>query len=367
MGCSLAYQLSRRGVQVVLLERAQLGSGSTAKCAGGVRQQFSNETNVRLQRLAVRLFGDFEAETGGHADFRQVGYLFLLTQPAMVEEFRQLLSMWHREGVTEARWVEPEEALRLSPVLNVEDVLGCTFCPTDGLASPADVTAGYAAAARRHGARLLEGVEVVGIEVAEGRVRGVRTLEGEISTPLVFCCAGAWSAEVGRMAGVDLPVSPYRRHVFVTGPFPQVPRTNPMTVDFATSFYFHPEGDGVLFGMSDRSEPPTFNTEVDWSFLERVVEVAAHRAPALEQAGVKTGWAGLYETTPDHQAILGPVADPEGFWCACGFSGHGFMQAPAAALVLAQMLVEGKAEVDVSALGYDRFLRGALVAERNVI
>ncbi|HLQ60431.1 MAG TPA: FAD-binding oxidoreductase [Candidatus Acidoferrales bacterium] len=367
MGCALAYQLARRQVEVVLLERAELGSQSTGKCAGGVRQQFSSESNVRLQMLAVRLLKEFEQETGQPADFRQLGYLFVLSRPKDVEDFRRNLEMWHRVGLKEARWLGPDEAARLVPVLATDDVLGCTFCPTDGIASPADVTAGYAAAARRQGARLREGVEVKGIELASGVVGGVQTSEGEISTRAVFNCAGAWSGQVGRMVGLEVPVLPYRRHIFVTDSFPLVPRTNPMTVDFATSFYFHPEGDGVLLGMSDREEPPGFSTEVSWTFLERIVEVAARRAPALTEAGIKTGWAGLYETTPDHQAVLGPVEEVPGFWCGCGFSGHGFMQAPAAALLLSQLLLDGRSEIDLGSFAFARFARGQLVAERNVI
>jgi len=367
MGCALAYQLSRRGVDVLLLERETIGSQSTGKCAGGVRQQFSTEANVRMQRMSVRMLENFAAETGHAADFRQIGYLFLLTQPQQVEDFRHNMDMWHRVGLTEARWVDPDEAARMVPVLNVADVLGCTFCPTDGIASPADVTAGYASAARRHGARLKEGVEVTGVDVASGHVRGVRTSAGEVATRLVFNCAGAWSASIGRMAGLEIPVLPYRRQIAVTGTFPAVPRTTPMTVDFQTSLYFHPEGDGLLIGMSDRSEAPGYGTDVNWEFLEKTIEQASHRAPALASAGIKTTWAGLYEITPDHQAILGPMREVEGFWCAAGFSGHGFMQAPAAALLLTQLLLDGKSEIDISFFAFERFARGSLVKERNVI
>jgi glycine/D-amino acid oxidase-like deaminating enzyme len=367
MGCALAYQLARRDVDVLLLERETLGSQSTGKCAGGVRQQFSMEANVRLQRLAVRLFEDFEQETGHPADFRQIGYLFVLTLPQHVEDFRHNMEMWHRVGLTEARWVDPDEAARMVPVLNVEDVLGCTYCPTDGVASPADVTSGYAAAARRHGARIKEGVEVVGVDVSGGRVQGVRTSAGDVATRVLFNCAGAWSASIGRMAGLEIPVLPYRRHIAVTGTFPQVPRTNPMTVDFQTSLYFHPEGDGVLIGMSDRTDPPGYLTDVNWEFLEKMLEQATRRAPALASAGIKTAWAGLYETTPDHQAILGPVPEVDGFWCAAGFSGHGFMQAPAAALLLAQLLLDHRSEIDISPFAFTRFARGSLVRERNII
>ena len=366
-GCALAYQLAKRKVDVVLLERETLGSQSTGKCAGGVRQQFSTDANVKVQRMSVKMLESFEQDTGHPADFRQIGYLFLFTQPQQVEDFRHNMEMWHRVGLTEARWVDPAEAAKMVPVLNVDDVLGCTFCPTDGIASPADVTAGYASAARRLGARLKEGVEVTGIDIASGRVQGVRTSAGDIATRLIINCAGAWAASIGRLAGLEIPVLPYRRHIAVTGTFPALPRTTPMTVDFHTSLYFHPEGDGVLIGMSDRSEPPGFVTDVDWEFLEKMFAQAARRAPALASAGVKTAWAGLYESTPDHQAILGPVAELEGFWCAAGFSGHGFMQAPAAALLLTQLLLDHKSEIDISPFAFERFARGALVTERNVI
>src|SRR4029077_18060399 len=215
------------------------------------------------------MFETFEQETGHPADFRQIGYLFVLTLPQQVEDFRRNMEMWHRLGLTEGRWVDASEAARMVPVLNVDDVLGCTFCPTDGIASPADVTSGYAIAARRLGARLKEGVEVLGVDVAGGRVQGVRTTAGDVATRLLFNCAGAWSASIGRMAGLEIPVLPYRRQVAVTGPFPAVPRNNPRTVDFQTSLYFHPEGDGVVIGMSDRGEPPSYATDVNWEFLEK--------------------------------------------------------------------------------------------------
>ncbi len=367
MGCALAYQLARRDVDVLLLERETLGSQSTGKCAGGVRQQFSMEANVRLQRLAVRLLEDFEQETGHPADFRQIGYLFVLTLPQQVEDFRNNMEMWHRVGLTEARWVDADEANRMVPVLDVEDVLGCTFCPTDGIASPADVTSGYAAAARRHGARIKEGVEVVGADISGGRVQGVRTSAGDVATRVLFNCAGAWSSSIGRMAGLEIPVLPYRRHIAVSATFPQVPRNSPMTVDFQTSLYFHPEGDAVLIGMSDRADPPGYVTDVNWEFLEKMLEQAARRAPALASAGIKTAWAGLYESTPDHQAILGPVPEVDGFWCAAGFSGHGFMQAPAAALLLAQLLLDQRSEIDISPFAFTRFAKGSLVREKNII
>jgi sarcosine oxidase subunit beta len=293
--------------------------------------------------------------------------MFLLTRPQEVEAFGRQMEMWHRVGLSEATWLSPTEALEKVPALEVGDVLGCTFCPTDGIASPDAVTMGYAAAARRCGARISEGEEVTGIEVSKGRVTGIRTTRREISTRVVFNCAGPWSRSIGVLAGVEVPVLPYRRHIWVTGPMREVARDSPFTVEFATTFYFHPEGDGLLFGMSDREEASTFSTDVSDAFAERTFEVGMRRLPALEDAGIKTAWAGLYESTPDHQAILGPVVGLEGFWCACGFSGHGFMQAPAAGSLLAQLLVDGRSEIDIAPLAHSRFAAGGLVAERNVI
>src|SRR3989442_3375329 len=232
MGRARASRPAKRAVDVILLGRETLGSQSTGKCAGGVRQQFSMEANVRLQRLSVRLFADFERETGHPADFRQIGYLFVLTLPQQVEDFRNNMEMWHRAGLTEARWVDPAEAVRMVPVLNVDDVLGCTFCPTDGIASPADVTSGYASAARRPGARLEEGVRVIGIDVANGRVQGVRTSDGDMATRLLFNCARAWSSSIGRMAWLDIAVPPYPRHIAVTGTISAGSRHKPMNVEF---------------------------------------------------------------------------------------------------------------------------------------
>src|SRR2546427_344396 len=174
IGCALAYQLSKRNVDVLLLERETLGSQSTGKCAGGVRQQFSSEGNVRLQRMSVGMLEHFRDEIGHPADFRQIGYLFVLTQPQRVEDFRHNMEMWQRVGLNDARWVDATEASRMVPILNVDDVLGCTFCPSDGIASPADVTSGYAAAARRLGARLKEGVAGPRIDLPPRKGQGGR-------------------------------------------------------------------------------------------------------------------------------------------------------------------------------------------------
>ncbi len=367
IGCSIAYHLARAGLRVTLCERGELGAQSTGRCAGGVRQQFSSETNVRIGQLSVGMLQRFEEEVGTPAGFRQIGYLLLLSTEEQVASFRRQLAMWHRLGLAEARWVTPAEAQALSPAISTAGLLGGTFCPTDGIASPSDVTAGYAAAARRLGATVRTGVAAHSITVRGGRVTGVETAAGPIAAPLVFNCAGAWSAAIAATAGFALPVAPYPRHIFVGDGCRQVSRETPMTIDLATSFYFHPEGDGVLFGMGERDEQSTFATEVDWSLLERIQPVAARRAPPLVEVGIRTAWAGLYEVTPDHQPFVGPAAEPAGLWCASGFSGHGFQQAPAVGALVAQLLATGRSEIDLSAFDPQRRLTGGGEPETTFI
>src|SRR5438105_9570038 len=172
IGCSIAYHLARRGGKVIVLERETLGSQSTGRCAGGVRQQFSSPGNVQLQQLSFRLLARLESETGVDPEFRHIGYLFVLTNESDVSDFRGLLPMWHRGGVSDARWLEPHEVRELAPLIQGEDILGGTFCPSDGIASPHAVTLAYSGAARRLGVNLREGVAVEGIVHDRGRVRG---------------------------------------------------------------------------------------------------------------------------------------------------------------------------------------------------
>ena len=367
VGCSIAYHLARRGATVVLVERDTLGSQSTGRCAGGVRRQFSSSANVVMQQLSVELLAGLEAETGVDPEFRHIGYLFVLTSDKQVEDFRRFLLMWHETGVTDARWLEPREVRELAPLIQGDDIMGGTFCPSDGIASPHAVTLAYAAAARRLGVKFIEGVEVDGIVQQAGRVQSVRTTAGEISTSAIFNCAGAWARKVGALAGVDIPIEPYPRNIFVTNPMPDVSRRHPMTIDFATSFYFHPEGDGLLFGMGMADEQPSFDTTVDWGVLDAMADVIDRRAPRLGTAGIQTAWAGLYEMTPDHQPILGPVDSVEGFWCACGFSGHGFQQAPAVGYLLAQWFSGEPPQAPLDVFAHRRFATGTVEPENNVV
>lgn len=365
VGCSLAYHLSLAGMRPLLLERGDFGAGSTARGAGGVRQQFSTEINVRVGMLSRRLLADFEEEVGATADLRSIGYLFVASTSEHMDRLERNVAMQHAVGLSDVRLLTCDEVAALVPQLNVDDVRGGSFCPSDGIAGPNEVTSGYVAAARRRGAQVVEGVSVDGIERNGDAVIAVMAAGTRIPTPLVVNCAGPYAAAVASLASVDVPVKPFRRHLFLTETF-ALDREPPMTVDMATSFYFHPEGDGYLLGMSDPAEPSSFDTTVDWGFLEHLVEHATHRLPALERAAIKTGWAGLYEVSPDNQAIVGE-SELAGFWLCCGFSGHGFMQAPAVGRLLAAEITGAGSEIDLTPFRPDRFSRGASTPEVSVI
>jgi sarcosine oxidase, subunit beta len=365
MGCSLAYHLARAGRRVVVIDRGRIGQGATAAAAGGIRAQFSTEVNIRIGMEAKRVLAHLVDETGQTADFRQVGYLFLLTTNEERQRFSENVRLQRRLGMEDVVELTPAEAGAMVPGLRTDDLSGATFCPSDGLAGPNDVTYGYANAARRLGAVILEETPLDGFLTSGGRVDGIRTLAGEIACADTVICAGPWSAAVGTMLGRTIPIEPSRRQVFVTEPFDGIGRRSPMTIDFHTSFYFHPEGDGVLFGMSDPATPDGDNTAVDWSFLDKITAVAERRWPPLLDARVKSAWAGLYENTPDFQPLIGPLQ--AGLWIAAGFSGHGFMMAPVIGRWLSSWMTDGAPATDLRAFAPDRFAAGTLQPEQNVV
>jgi sarcosine oxidase subunit beta len=367
MGCAIAHALAERGMRdVVVLERDQIGRGATANAAGGVRQQFSTEANIRLARESIRVWETFQERFGREIGLRQQGYLFLLTDPAEEPVFRQNVALQQSLGVP-SRWVTPREIAQLNPGVVWDDVIGGTFCPEDGWCDTYGATMGFAQAARALGARIEEETAVTGIIVEEDRVQGVRTAEGEVRAPLVVIAAGPQTRGVGAMAGVELPIDPYRRMSFVTEPFAALPQSLPMTIEFANGLYFHPESRGFLFGMANREEPSSWDKTVDETWLATTVEALVTRAPAFAEAGVLRGWAGLYEVTPDDNPLLGWTG-VAGLAVAAGFSGHGFMQGPAIGRCLAELILDGAAsDIDIRPFRPSRFAEGEPAREHNVI
>ncbi len=361
MGASVAYHLTRRGVtDIVLLEREKLlATGSTGRNAGGVRHQFSTEANIRLSLESIALLERFADATGQAIDFHQDGYLFLLSTPESVATFEANVAMQRRLGVP-VDWLTPAEAQRLVPGLAVDGVVAATFCGRDGVADPNGVTMGFAKAAQAAGASIERDVEATSIAVRAGRIARVETSRGAIDTPVVVNAAGPWARRVGRLAGADVPIDPIRRHIFIAQK-PEdaaswaVPSSRVLVIDFATTFYFHREGAGLLFGMGERGETPTFDTTVQWDFLPQVIDVAVGRLPALANASISHAWAGLYEMSPDGNPLIGRAPEVEGLFLVNGFSGHGFQHSPAAGRILADLIVGRDPGIDLSPFAPGRF------------
>ena len=367
IGASIAYHLTKKGVRdVLVLERDRLGSGSTGKNAGGIRLQFSSEINVELSQRSLPHIERFADEIGTDPHFHQVGYLFLITEDRDVDAFERSLAMWSRLGIP-ARKVSAAEAKALFKHARTDDVRFGTFCAKDGYADPSSMLNGYVARAREGGVTFVEDAPVMAIACTNGRVTGVRTKADEIGARTVVNAAGPWAAEVAKLASVELPIQPLRRHIFVTEPVPGLGEDFPLTIEFATGLYAHRESGGVLLGMADPNEKPAFDDSVNWDFMPAVVERALARFPILERTSIKTGWAGLYEDTPDKHPILGKVDGVEGLINAAGFSGHGVMHAPVTGELIAELIVDGRTSLDIRALALSRFRTGQLVREHNVI
>jgi sarcosine oxidase subunit beta len=366
IGTSAAFHLAEAGVDVVLIERAQLGSGSTSRAAGGVRTLFSDVLNIEIAKRSMAAFRDFGRRPGWEIDLKQVGYLFVLNRPDDLAAFEASVALQNRCEL-DARIVSADEARALCPLLDGDDILAAAFSPGDGHATPEGVVQGYASGARARGARIRTGCEVLGVTVRGGEIAEVVTSAGSIATNVVICATGAWSRSCGEMVGVELPVTPLRRQILFTEAVDGLPAELPMTIDFDSSFYFHREGPGLLMGMSDSCEQPGFSVETTDDWIPELMDVVRRRAPRIAEVGIRGGWAGLYEMTPDHNAIIGEAAGISRFLYATGFSGHGFLQGPAVGEILRDMVLRRPTFVDVAALSVERFDAAALRHEYNIV
>src|SRR5262245_6798897 len=359
VGCSIAYNLARRGQRdAVVIEREAVGSGTTSTAAGGIRSQFPTATEVRFSLEAIGVFERFQEEFGVDIGYRRIGYLFLVSDPADLAGFRERMAMQRRLGV-DVREITPAEAKAIVPALRVDDLVAAVWGPQDGMAGPAEVTSGFARRARELGARIVEGVDVTGIDVARGRARGVRTSQGAIAAPIVINAAGPAGAAIGRLAGVEVPVQPRRRHIFYTEPFPDIPGPVPLTTDRASGFYFRKEMEQLLLSPGDVEDiGEDFTVPVDRARIDETVEKALHRIPIVEKARIAGGWAGLRPLTPDDHAIVGWAPGVEGFFLAVGFGGHGFQHSPATGRYVSEWLLDGKPSLDLSLFDPGRFAAG---------
>lgn len=368
MGASAAYHLAKYGVKnIVLLEKEELfGTGATGRCAGGVRYQFSTDINVRLSIESLPVFERFRDETGQEINYLQCGYLMIATNEKDAITFKRNVEMQNSLGV-ETELLSGEEVRARLPLMKFDDAIAGTFHQKDGLVDPNSVVAGYMSAAQKLGVKAITRAEVTGIRVYRDQVEAVETTQGVVQTRMLLNAAGPWSALIGQMAGVQIPVVPIRRQMFTTDPLKEVPDDFPFVIDFAQSLYFHRDGKGLLIGMSNQDEKPGFDQNVDEEFEFVNLEAAIERMPLLECASRASHWAGLYEVTPDAHPIFGGC-QVKGFTMCTGFSGHGFMHGPVSGKLMAEYIVDGKySTLDVSTLDLARFEEGRLIKEYNVV
>ena len=373
VGSSIAWHLTHAGCKnVLVIEReSSQGKGSTGKSMGGVRAQFSTPVNIQMSLYSIPFYAKFEEVVGHPADYRPQGYLFLATKDSHLEYLRDNFERQKKLGLKTARLLPAEEIHDMLPQLRSDDVLGGSFCSTDGFVDPYSVMNGFMASAVEHGATLWKKTEVTGIGTDQQGTFRVETSRGPVSTRIVVNAAGAWAAQIAKFVGVDLPVEPLRRMLVPSEPFDAFPHTSPMVIDMSTGFHFRPEGRGFLLAWNDPEETPGYKTDFEPSFIEKILMHAADRVPAFENLPVnpKRAWAGLYEMTPDHHCVLGPVAAVPGLFLANGFSGHGVMHSPATGKILSDLILRRKTNVvdDVSVLAFERFAKGELLHETAVL
>ena len=363
VGASVAFHLARAGIaDVVVVERGTLAGAASGKPIGGLRAQFSDRLNAIL---ALRSLEGY-ARLGADMDHERVGYLFLLRTAGQAEGFGRAVELQRELGIPSVM-LDPAEARERCPHIDAAAFVAAAFCPIDGHARPVAAALAYVADARRRGARVVTGCAVTAIDVSGGEITAVRTDRGTVRTSVVVCAAGAWSAEIGAMAGVQLDVVPLRRQIAFTAPTPLAVRGLPFTIDLSSTFYFHRADAGLLLGMSDPGERPGFHEGYDDAWEGTLREAARRCAPAIADLPITHGWAGLYEVTPDASALLGESPAVGRFLYATGFAGHGFCQAPAAGEIVAD-LVRGKAPfVDIAPLRAERFAERAHIAEINIV
>ncbi len=366
-GASIAWHLAEAGcTNVILLEReSSQGKGSTGKSMGGVRAQFATEVNIRMSMYSIPFFRDFRDRLGHDSGYKAHGYLFCATSESHLDYLRTNQARQHALGLTAARMVTTDEIAAMVPVWRTDDVVGGSYCPSDGFVDPYSVMTGFTEAAVSRGARLVRNAAVTALSPGS-----VETAAERYSAAAVVIAAGAWSAPVAALAGATLPVTPLRRMLTPTEPFHGIPERCPMTIDMSTGFHFRPEGRGLLLAWNDPEETPGYKTAVDPHFVEKILVRAADRVPAFAHLEVdpRRTWAGLYEVSPDHHAILGPAPEVPGLFFATGFSGHGVMHSPATGKVIADLILSGKTDlIDPKVLEVNRFREGREINETAVL
>ncbi|HEV7488639.1 MAG TPA: FAD-dependent oxidoreductase [Thermoanaerobaculia bacterium] len=358
IGTSIAYHLAARGVRdVVVLDRGnEPGAGSTPRATGGFRAQFATAADIALSLLSREKLIRFSDEIGVDSGYRPYGYLFIARSEQAMAQLRIANELQHACGLPEARVIDAEEVCRINPAVVVDDaIVGGTFCPTDGFIRAMKILGGYFAAAQRLGVRFEFGVTVRGMRIECDRIAALETSRGDVHADVFINAAGAWAGTLG----VDIPVAPLRRQVAATVETDVLADTMPMTVWADDGFHFRVRDRRVLLLWPD-SPPSSFDVTFDPSWMTQVLAFTNARIPLLRDVPIDPDacWAGLYEMSPDHHAILGRAPALANLYLANGCSGHGVMHAPAIGQVLSELILDGRSSIDIHSLRASRFAEG---------
>ena len=365
-GCSIAYNLVKKGCKnIVVLEKNTCASGSSGRCAAGIRQQFGTKMNCILARESVKIFENLSQELDCDIGLDQVGYLLLAYSEKEVEQFKKNVVLEQSLGI-DAKFLTAEEAKIISPPINIDSVLAATFCPTDGHTDPFLTTFAYTEAAQRLGVKIYRYTEVIGIETKNGHILSVTTNKGKILTSTVVNAAGGYSGLVGKMVGIDIPVYFERHQILITEPIE--PLIGPALMSFSKNYFClqHPHG-SISLAFGDPNERKDGDVGSTWQFAREMAQKIITVVPLLKDVRMVRQWAGLYNISPDHQPILGEHPQVKGFYMSVGFSGHGFMLSPITGKLIAELILDGKPSISIGKLDIGRFERGELVNEPLVV
>lgn len=367
-GLGISYNLQKRGLSTLVVEKNVLGGGATGRCGAGIRQQWSTAENIKIAMGAVKIFEGLSEELGNDIGFRQGGYLVMVHDEKELEESKKKVELQKSLGL-DVRIIDPPEINDIVPMLDVEGInaIAATFCPTDGHANPFKTVHAYASAALREGADIMKFTEVQGFEMKDSTITAVKTSKGTVKTKWVVNAAGAWSAKVAQMAGVKLPNKPYRHEIAGTEPLKRM--FDPMVISFRDGIYFSQMDEGqIVGGVGDPAEVPGFHINSTFRFLQRYSTLLTRYVPAFKSLKLMRTWAGYYDVSPDARPILGPSPTVENLIQCNGFSGHGFMLSPMVAEMITDYIADGKESPDMKSLNLSRFEDESLLnMEANVV
>ncbi|MBF0543625.1 MAG: FAD-binding oxidoreductase [Candidatus Riflebacteria bacterium] len=354
LGVATAYALAKRGMtNICVLEKHYLASGSTGRCGGGFRQQWSTEANTRFAMASVKRLEAIEHELDYKTEFFQGGYLIIACNEDEVAQFKKNVAMQRSLGL-DVREVDRNEAKKIVPYINTDAFLSATWCPTDGHINPFLLTQAYANAAKRLGAEIHIWTEVTSL-MKKSNVFFITTKDSiTYQSPILINCAGAFSRGIGNMLNIEIPVDPYRHEILVTEPVERL--WNPMVISFSIGLYARQEmNGGIVMGMGDPNEPVGTYVGSSLHFMYEMSKRFTTLFPKLKGMRIVRQWAGLYEMTADAQPIVGPIDEIENFYQACGFSGHGLMLAPEVAHQMAELVTTGRTSIPIDDLHIRRF------------